>query len=178
MFLYRDVLFGAAENRDSSQWIRHHFPVLGAWLAPGSWLFLVLSDGSPTFLGLPILFRAARPRPSAGSADLFAGVAARMGVGSAMAGPGATGAAGAAGGGVGSTADVSEAEGRTASRTTGRHNTQTAASASSATTVAAKTTTRLRRMIGRALAVVGTASGTQLAAGGVVRVGIACQGLR
>jgi hypothetical protein len=182
MLLYRDVLFGAAENRDSSQRIRHHFPVLGAWLVPDSWLSLVPSDGSPTLLGLlvfsAILFRAARPRPSAGSADLFAGVAARMGVGSAMAGPGATGAAGAAGGGVGSTADVSEAEGRTASRTTGRHNTQTAASASSATTVAAKTTTRLRRMIGRALAVVGTASGTQLAAGGVVRVGIACQGVR
>jgi hypothetical protein len=88
--LYRDVLFDAAKNQDSSQRIRHHFPVLGAWLAPGLWLFLVLSDSSPTSRGLLILavvlLRTARPLPSAESADLFAGVAARMGVGSAMAG--------------------------------------------------------------------------------------------
>ena len=86
IFLHRDDLFEAAKNQASSQRFRHHFPVLGALLAPGFWLFLVLSDGSPTSLGLPILLRAARPRSPAESADLFACVAARMGVGSAMAG--------------------------------------------------------------------------------------------
>ena len=59
------------------------------------------------------------------------------------------GTAGWAGGGVASTADVAEDEGRAASRTTGRHKTQAAASASNAITVAAKTAMRLRGMIGR-----------------------------
>jgi hypothetical protein len=99
-FLYRDVLFDAAENQDLPQRLCHHFPILGAWSAPSFELFLVLSDGSPTSLGLPflavILFRAARPRPSAGSADLFAGGegAARVGDGSGMAGVGTTGTTG------------------------------------------------------------------------------------
>ena len=153
--------FRGSKKSGSSQRLRHHFPVLGALLAPGLWLLLVLSNGSPTSLGLPILLRAVRPRSPAESADLFAGVAARMGVGSAMAGAGTAGAADAAGGGVASTADVAEDEGRATSRTTGRHKTQAAASASNATTAAAKTTTRLRGMIERVSAVANAASGTK-----------------
>jgi hypothetical protein len=117
-FLYRDVLFDAAENQDLPQRLCHHSPILGAWSAPSFELFLVLSDGSPTSLGLPflavILFRAARLRPSAESADLFAGDegAVRAGDGSGMAGVATTGTTGWAGGGVASTPDVAEDDGR------------------------------------------------------------------
>ena len=92
-----------------------------------------------------------------------------------MVGAGTTGAAGAAGGGVASTAVVAEAEGRAAWRTTGRNKTQAAASASNATTVAAKTTTRLREMIERVSAVASAASGTKPEAS-LVCVGAICQG--
>jgi hypothetical protein len=117
-FLYCDDLLDAAENQDSPQRLCHHFPILGAWSAPSFELFLVLSDGTPTSLGLPflavILFRAARPRPSAESADLFVGGegAARAGDGSGTAGVGMTGTTGWAGGGVASTPNVAEDEER------------------------------------------------------------------
>ena len=119
-FLYCADLFEAAENQDSSQRLCHHFPILGAWSAPSFELFLVLSDGAPTSLGLPflavILFRAARLRPSAESADLFVGgeSAVRAADGSGMAGVGTTGTTGWAGGGVASTADVAEDDERAA----------------------------------------------------------------
>ena len=119
-FLYCDDLLDAAENQDSPQSLCHHFPILGAWSAPSFELFLVLSDGTPTSLGLPflavILFRAARPRPSAESADLFVGGedAARAGDGSGVAGEGTIGTAGEGGVCVASTAGVAEDEGRAA----------------------------------------------------------------
>jgi hypothetical protein len=119
-FLYYADLFEAAESQDSSQRLHHHFPILGAWSAPSFELFLVLSDGSPTSLGLPflavILFRATRPRASAGSADLFAGGegAARAGDGSGVAGAGTVGTAGGGGNCVSSVAGVAKDEGRAA----------------------------------------------------------------